>query len=125
MLGIYLRETKDYAGALRALADAGKYDEDGPGSGPGMAVAYHTGLTLHAAGRYADAVAAYSKGIPKQPDYALAYYNRALSYEAIGDKSKARQDFAKAAELAPPRGFERRIVRKMAEYGITPKSVPE
>lgn len=121
MLAAYRRDKKDYSGSLEALAEARKYDEDGPGTGPGMAVNYHTGLTLHASGKYAEAVEAYSKGIPKQPDYGYVYIDRALSYEALGDKVNAKRDLEKAAELAPPQGYERNIVRKMAEYGVPVK----
>ena len=118
MLGVYYRQLKQYDLALAALRDALQYDEDGPGTGPGMAVYYHTGQTLHEAGRYTEAVEAYTRGIPKQPDYGYALYHRALSYEALGDKVQAKRDLFRAAELAPKEGYEKEIQAKLAEYGL-------
>ena len=122
MLGAYYRELKQYDLSLAALKEALKYDEDGPGTGPGMAVYYHTGQTLHAAGRYAEAVEAYTVGIPRQPDYGYALYRRALSYEALGDKVQTKRDLFRAAELEPQQGYEPEIKAKLTEYGI---SVPK
>lgn len=119
MLGAYYRELKQYDLSLAALRDALKYDEDGPNTGPGMAVYYHTGQTLHAAGRYAEAIEAYTIGIPKQPDYGYALYRRALSYEALGDKTQAKRDLFRAAELEPKEGYEEDIKTKFVEYGIS------
>lgn len=121
MLGVYYRELKQYDLSLATLKKALKYDEDGPGTGPGMAVYYHTGQTLHEAGRYAEAVEAYTLGIPKQPDYGYALYRRALSFEALGDKTQAQRDLFRAAELEPKEGYEGDIKRKLAEYGFTAK----
>lgn len=121
MLGVYYRELKQYDLSLAALKDALKYDEDGPKTGPGMAVYYHTGQTLHAAGRYAEAIDAYTIGIPKQPDYGYALYRRALSYEALGDKVQATRDLFRAAELEPKEGYEEDIKAKFAEYDISAK----
>lgn len=121
MLGVYYRELKQYDLSLATLKKALKYDEDGPGTGPGMAVYYHTGQTLHEAGRYAEAVEAYTLGIPKQPDYGYALYRRALSFEALGNKTQARRDLFRAAELEPKEGYEGDIKRKLAEYGFIAK----
>ncbi len=121
MLGAYYRELKQYDLSLAALKEALKYDEDGPGTGPGMAVYYHTGKTLHAAGRYAEAIDAYTLGIPKQPDYAFALYRRALSFEALGNRVQAKQDLVRAAELEPKEGYEEDIKAKFVEYGISVK----
>lgn len=121
MLGVYYRELKQYEASLAALKEALKYDEDGPGTGPGMAVYYHTGQTLHQAGRYAEAIEAYTLGIPKQPDYGYALYRRALAYEAIGDKEQAKRDLYRAAELAPKEGYEDDIKDKLSEYGLSAK----
>ncbi len=121
-LAAYHRELRQYDSALAVLKDALNYDEDGPGTGPGMAVYYHTGQTLHAAGRYAEAIEAYTLGIPKQPDYGYALYRRALAYEALGDKTQAKRDLFRAAELEPKEGYEAEIKTKFAEYGIPLKS---
>ena len=121
-LAVYYRELKQYDLALAALKEATKYDEDGPGSGPGMAVYYHTGWTLHEAGRYREAIEAYTLGIPKQTDFGVALYRRALSYEAVGDRKRAKQDLAGAAKLAPSEGYGAEITAKLMEYGFSVKS---
>jgi tetratricopeptide (TPR) repeat protein len=121
MLGAYLRESKKFAEALEALENARKYDEDGPGTGPGMAVYYHTAQTLHQSGKFKDAIEAMTNGIPKQPDYGYALYQRALSYEALGDRVQAKRDLFRAAELTPKDGYEPEIARKLQEYGFTVK----
>lgn len=118
MMGVYRRELKQYDKALAALKEAAKRDEDGPGTGPGMAVYYHTGRTLHEAGRYAEAVKAFTKGLPHQPDYGWAFYHRALAYEALGERGKAKKDMARAAKLAPKGGYEPHIAAKLREYGF-------
>lgn len=118
MLAVYYRELKQFDQALSALKSAQNYDENGPGSGPGIAVFYHMGQTLYQAGRYAEAIDAYTKGIPKQPDYGYALYHRGLAYEAMGKREEAKSDMQRAAELAPKDGYEPEIVVKLKEYGF-------
>lgn len=118
MLGAYLREDKNFEQALDALRTAMHFDEDGPGTGPGMAVHYHTAKTLHQMGRYKEAIEMMTKGIPKQPDYGYALFHRALSYEALGDKVQAKRDLFRAAELVPKDGYEPEIAAKLKEYGF-------
>lgn len=124
-MGIYRRELKQYDKALAALKEAEKRDEDGPGTGPGMAVYYHTGWTLHEAGRYAEAVKAYTKGLPHQRDYRFAYYRRALAYEALGERDKAKKDLARVAKLSRKLGAKQEIVLKLREYGFDAAIVKE
>lgn len=123
-LGYYYRDLKQYDKALEALKEALKYDEDGAGTGPGMAVHYHTGWTLHEAGRYAEAIEAYTRGIPRQPDYGAVYYRRALAHEALGNREQARQDLLKAQELSPQEGIDAELIAKLIEYGILSKTQP-
>ena len=49
-------------------------------------------------------IADYTEAIRINPDYALAYYNRATAYQELGDADKAAADFARAKELGyePP-----------------------
>lgn len=121
MLGAYYRELKSYDDSLAALKLAMAYDEDGPGSGPGMAVHYHMAQTLHLAGRYEEAIEACTKGIPKQPDYGYALYQRALSYEALGNKEQAKRDLFRAFELTPKDGYEIEVTQKLLDYGFSAK----
>lgn len=121
MLGAFLREQKKFSEALEALEAAMKFDEDGPGTGPGMAVHYHTAQTLHQAGRFKEAIEVMTKGIPKQPDYGYALFQRALSYEALGDRTQAKRDLFRVVELIPKDGYEPEIAKKLNEYGFTVK----
>lgn len=121
MLGAYYRELKQYDKSLEAINSAFNYDEDGPGTGPGMACYYHKAKTLHQAGRYTEAVESYTLGIPKQPDYGYALYERALSYEALGNKEQAKRDLFRAQELTPKEGYEPEIAAKLKEYGFDVK----
>ena len=123
MLAVYHRELKQYEPALAALRAAMSLDEDGPGTGPGMAVHYQMGQTLHAMGRYQDAIEVYTRGIPKQPDYGYALYRRALAYEAVGDREMAKRDLFRAAELEPRDGYEADVAAKLKEYGFTVRKV--
>lgn len=50
-------------------------------------------------GEYDQAVAAYSEAIRLRPNYAEAYYGRALAYQKKGDSSSAEVDFARAKQL--------------------------
>lgn len=121
MLGVFRREQKRYDEALAALKEAEARDEDGPGTGPGMAVYYHTGRTLNEMGRFKDAIKAFGKGLKRQPDYAWAYYHRGLSREGLGDKAGARKDFARAAKLAAKGTLEPEMAAKLKEYGLKPR----
>lgn len=121
MLAVYHRSLKQYSESLAALAEAQNYDEDGPGTGPGMAVGYHTGWTLQEKGEHARAIETFTSAIPKQPDYGWVFFRRALSYEAIGDQPHAREDLAKAYELVDPEGYDAVLLEKFKQYGYTPK----
>lgn len=121
VLSMCRRQEKKYDKALEAIAKAEKLDEDGPGSGPGMAVNYHKGWALQDAGRHKEAIEAYTRGIKHQPTYGWAFYQRGLSHEALGDKKRARRDFAQAAKINPEGGYEEHIVKKLKQYGFKAK----
>jgi len=118
MLGAYYRELGKYDQSLAALHEARNYDEDGPGTGPGMAVFYHTGMTLYQGGRFREAIAALTEGLPKQPGYGYAYYFRGLSHDALGEHEQALSDFKKAVELTPDGGYEAEIESRLVEAGV-------
>jgi tetratricopeptide (TPR) repeat protein len=121
ILSAYQRSMKNYDASLEALKQALAYDEDGPGSGPGMAVFYHTGLTLNAMNKRREAIEALDKGIAKQANYGFAYYARAVAYEALSNRAQAKLDLTKAAELIPSDEYSRALLAKFKEYGVPPK----
>ncbi len=72
------------------------------------------GAALGASERYEESVEASTKAIKDDPQYGLAYYNRALVLLRIGKKSRAMKDLKKALEVDLPRRF-RTAVRKILE----------
>ena len=53
------------------------------------------------AGKYQEAIEAYTKAIELDPKYAVAYYGRGLIYVVLGDYRQAIRDYDKAIELDP------------------------
>ena len=72
------------------------------------------GAALGASERYEDSIDASTRAIEEDPDYGLAYYNRALVRQRMGKKSLAVKDLKKALEVDLPRRF-RTNARKMLE----------
>jgi tetratricopeptide (TPR) repeat protein len=72
------------------------------------------GAALGASEQYEESVEASTKAIKDDPEYGLAYYNRALVLLRMGKKSRAMKDLKKALEADLPRRF-RTAVRKMLE----------
>jgi len=72
------------------------------------------GAALGASERYDESVSASTKAIKEDPEYGLAYYNRALVLHRMDKKSRAVKDLKKALEVDLPRRF-RNNVRKMLE----------
>ena len=69
------------------------------------------GAALGASERYEESVEASTKAVREDPQYGLAYYNRALVLQRMGKKSRAMKDLRKALETDLPRRF-RSAVRK-------------
>jgi tetratricopeptide (TPR) repeat protein len=105
-LGIYLREAGKHAESLEVLQRALTLDEDEPGSGPGMAVYFHLGWTLHELRRFEEAVSAYTTGIPKQPRFEGIYLRRALAHEALGNREAAKADLVRIIAIGRARGLD-------------------
>ncbi|MGI8650846.1 MAG: tetratricopeptide repeat protein [Rubrobacter sp.] len=63
------------------------------------------GAALGASERYEESVKSSTQAIEKDPEYGLAYYNRALILLKMKRKEKARQDFQRALEADTPRRF--------------------
>ncbi len=90
-----------------------------------MMTQYHLGWTFQELKKHEEAVAAFSRGIPSQPEFAYAYYRRGLSQEALGRKDRARADFEKVNKLIKrsDRGNTSEnelpeLRKKLNEYGI-------
>lgn len=72
------------------------------------------GAALGASERYPESIDASTIAIEKDPEYGLAYYNRALILLRTGKKGRAMKDLKKALEVDLPRRF-RTATRKMLE----------
>ena len=55
---------------------------------------------------YSEAIADYDKAIELDPNFALAYYNRGITYRELGKEEEAKEDFKKAQELDPTLIFQ-------------------
>ena len=72
------------------------------------------GAALGAGERYEESVDLSTQAIEEDPQYGLAYYNRALVLQRMGKKSRAVKDLEKAQETDLPRRF-RSASRRMLE----------
>ncbi len=72
------------------------------------------GAALGASQRYDESVSALTQAIEQDPQYGLAYYNRALVLRRMGKKGRAVKDLKRAQEAELPRRF-RTAVRKLLE----------
>ena len=120
---LYLRAAGRASDSLIPLRSAEAIDKSKGWTS--MVTQYHLGWTFQELKRHEDAVAAFSRGIPNQPEFAYAYYRRGLSLEALGKKKLARADFEKVGQLIKrhDRGntseTEIPVLRKkLDEYGI-------
>jgi tetratricopeptide (TPR) repeat protein len=72
------------------------------------------GAALGASERYEESVEASTQAIKDDPEYGLAYYNRALVLQRMEKKSRAVKDLEKAQSKDLPRRF-RSAARRMLE----------
>jgi tetratricopeptide (TPR) repeat protein len=72
------------------------------------------GAAFGASERYEESVEASTQAIQDDPEYGLAYYNRALVLHGMGKKSRAVKDLEKAQSTDLPRRF-RSASRRMLE----------
>ena len=63
------------------------------------------GAALGASDRYDESVDLSTQAIAEDPEYGLAYYNRALVLQRMGKKSRVVKDLKKALEADLPRRF--------------------
>ena len=64
------------------------------------------GAALGNGERYEEAIDASTKALELDPEYGLAYYNRALMLRNMGRKSRAAKDLNRALETEMPRRFK-------------------
>ena len=72
------------------------------------------GAALGASERYEESVEASTQAIEDDPEYGLAYYNRALVLQRMGKQSRVVKDLNRALEVDLPRRF-RSAARGMLE----------
>ena len=72
------------------------------------------GAALGASERYDESINASTRAIDTDPEYGLAYYNRALVLRRTGKKSRAVKDLNRALEADLPRRF-RTAARKILQ----------
>ena len=73
------------------------------------------GAALGASDRYDESVKASTKAIEDDPEYGIAYYNRALVRRRQGKESLAVKDLKKALEVDLPRRFRTNVRRMLGE----------
>jgi tetratricopeptide (TPR) repeat protein len=118
-LAVYHRAAKQYPESLETLKQALAYDENGPGSGPGAVVLYHTGITLSLMGKHAEAVENFTKAIAKQPDFVgHVIFARAMAYEGMFNRAQAKQDLTKVSEVLPSSEYSKFMMTKFREYRV-------
>jgi tetratricopeptide (TPR) repeat protein len=117
----------DYIHRASAYRAAGKYPEalkdlqraaGADNNKKEMPYYYHLGWTLQAMGKHDEAIAAFTDGIPTQPDYWAVYFRRALSYEQKGERDKAADDLKKTASLIKVKHRDEALNSKLAQYGL-------
>ena len=124
-LAIYQREALQFEAALITLRTAEAFARDELHRSPGSSVYYHLGRSLCAMGRCDEAIEEYSKAIGKQPRFGETYFYRAMAYEALQNKERARSDLIVAARLTPLNAFPPGFSEKLAEYGVEPTGPKE
>ncbi|MCP4432855.1 MAG: tetratricopeptide repeat protein [Gammaproteobacteria bacterium] len=88
----YLRRMQRYTESLLPLKKAQKLDKTV--GVPNMMTQYNLGWSLYELGRYEEAIEAFNKGIPQQPDYPFVYLRRGLAFYQQGKQKSAQEDFS-------------------------------
>ena len=74
---------------------------------------FRTGISAYEAGRYAEAEAAFSNAIAQQPDWADAYYDRALTKIVRGRREQAIADLQQYLRLRPEAEDRQTVIARM------------
>jgi tetratricopeptide (TPR) repeat protein len=73
------------------------------------------GAALGASEHHEEAIDASTKAVELDPEYGLAYYNRALILRKMGRRSRATKDLEKALDVDLPRRFRNGARRELEE----------
>ena len=73
------------------------------------------GAALGAAERHEEAIQASTKAVDLDPQYGLAYYNRALILRGMGRKSRAIKDLQRALDADLPRRYKKAAQKTLEE----------
>ena len=91
-------------GALPALAQPDRYDEQDETVSPEALAQFRKGERLAKNENFDEAIAAYRQAITLQPDYAQAYHQMGLAYAGGNRYPEAVKAFKEAARLQPQMG---------------------
>ena len=100
LLGDYESDNGDIADARKLYKSAIKDSDSAIASDFQTVYGYHIrGIANAALDDYGSAIEDFDKTVSLKPDFARAYYNRALVKVSLGKRSAAKADFKKAKEL--------------------------
>jgi len=83
---------------------------------------FRTGIANYEAGRYAQAVTAFSSAIAAQPEWPDAYYDRALANAARGQRELAIADFQQFLRLRPEAEDRQAVITRISGLRVEPPS---
>jgi tetratricopeptide (TPR) repeat protein len=83
---------------------------------------FRTGITAYEAGRFAQAATAFGNAIAAQPDWADAYYDRALANAARGARDLAVADLQQYLRLRPDAEDRQAVIARISGLRTTPPS---
>lgn len=110
-MGLAYYQKKDYREAEKHFLEALKMNPDFVNALAGLATTYV------AMGRYDDAVAKLERAIRKEPKLPHLHYELGKTYQAAGNLPRARQEYQRAAELAPDSPLAEDAKRAMRGLG--------
>lgn len=80
---------------------------------PGHNVYFHKALAFSQMEEYDQAISALSKAIDIKKDYAIAYLNRGVIYQKLGEKEKATADYQRTIDLGTNRGWSEQARKQL------------
>ena len=93
----FLRKLNRFEESLQPLLKAKKIDETR--GHPSMMTQYNLGWSYYELGRYDEAIAAFTTGIPSQPDYPFVFLRRGFAYDKTKNAAGAESDFSRFVTL--------------------------